>query len=268
LNNIYLATVTENNNIAKNTYQMKLQCPEIAVKVIPGQFVHVRCSELLSPLLRRPFSIADTDNQKKTIIIIYKVIGEGTLLLSKKKPRDVLDIIGPLGRGFPLPPSHKKSLLLAGGLGTAPILFLAKRAAQALKHRNTNISRDKIGLAVIGFPNKQTVFGAEFLKSCGFEVMVMTDDGSYGVKGNPAAFVSRNTGLWEKQIIYSCGPIPMLSRIKDLVDSHNVPAYFSLEERMACGIGACLGCAVKSSDIGYKKVCSDGPVFKSEEVVF
>lgn len=222
---------------------------------------------MLAPLLRRPFSIAVADEQSGTLDIIYKVVGEGTLILSKKKPEDVLDVMGPLGNGFQIPQPGGKPLLIAGGIGTAPLLFLAKRVAQVVTPHDISIGQTGIGLAVIGFSTAEMVFGIDFLKSCGFYVTVMTDDGSYGTKGNPADFLSRHIKLSGEQIIYTCGPIPLLSRVKVIADSHKVPAYISLEERMACGIGACLGCAVRSSDRGYKKVCSDGPVFKSEEVI-
>ncbi len=268
LKKIYAATLKENNMVATHIYQLKLHCPEIAISAIPGQFVHIRCSELLIPLLRRPFSIAVADERSGTLDIIYKVVGEGTLILSKKKPGDVIDVMGPLGSGFPLPPpAAGKLLLIGGGMGTAPLLFLAKMAAKEMASHGTNIGQIYKGLAVTGFSTAEMVFGTDFLESCGFDVTVMTDDGSLGTKGNPADFLIRHIKSTDRQTIYTCGPLPLLSRVKAIADSHRIPAYVSLEERMACGIGACLGCAVKTTGGGYKKVCSDGPVFKSEEIV-
>ncbi|MGI6486474.1 MAG: dihydroorotate dehydrogenase electron transfer subunit [Tepidanaerobacteraceae bacterium] len=272
----YKAVILKSGILAPNTCHSKIYCPKIALCATPGQFVHIRCSGSFAPLLRRPFSIASADGKEGTIDIIFKVVGEGTLILSNKEPDDVVDVIGPLGKGFPMPYPGINPLLIGGGIGTAPLLFLAKKLAQAMLPHDIDMGKST-GLAVLGFSNAEAVFGADFLKSCGFHVMVTTDDGSFGIKGNPADYLSSyfETSCFETQSykksgwqIYACGPIPLLSRIKDISDAYKVPAYVSLEERMACGIGACLGCAVKSPGKGYKKVCSDGPVFDSREVVF
>lgn len=253
---VSLAEIIQNTEIAPDIYKMELQASEIAQKANPGQFLHIRCSDTLSPLLRRPISIADVDKKAGKIKIIYRVVGEGTHLLCQKKPGSRIDLIGPLGKGFPLPNKGKTSIIIGGGIGVAPLFYLAKKISGPVT-------------ALLGFTTKQEAFGIEFLNSLGIEVIITTDDGTLGHKGFPTELLKQYLKQCQDKsdlILYACGPKLMLSGVKAIAARDNIPAYFSLEERMACGVGACIGCSVKSSQEGYKKVCKDGPVFEAGEI--
>ena len=260
---VSLAEITQNAEIAPDIYMMELQAPEIAQNANPGQFLHIRCSDTVSPLLRRPISIADVDEKTGKMKIIYRVVGEGTHLLCQKTPGNRVDIIGPLGKGFPLPDRGKTSIIIGGGIGVAPLLYLAKKIAEEQKSDNSPI-------AMLGFATKQEAFGIEFLKSLGIKVIIATDDGTLGHKGFPTELLEEYFKQHQDKpgrVFYACGPKLMLSGIKAIAARENIRAYFSLEERMACGVGACIGCSVKSSREGYKKVCKDGPVFEAGEIM-
>lgn len=243
---VSLAEIIQNSEIAPDIYRMELQAPEITQKANPGQFLHIRCSDTVSPLLRRPISIAQINEKTGNMGIIYRVVGEGTQLLCQKSPGSRVDIIGPLGRGFPLPDKDKTSVIIGGGIGVAPILYLAEKIAQ--QHKNDNSIT-----VLLGFVTKQEAFGIEFLESLGVKTIVATDDGTLGYKGFPTDLLDKYLKMHQdisRHVIYACGPKHMLSRVKTIAGGKNIPAYLSLEERMACGIGACLGCSVKSTQEG------------------
>ncbi len=257
-----LASIAQNTQIAPDIYLMEIESPEIAEGAQPGQFLHLRCSDTLAPLLRRPISIADVDKRAGKVKIIYRVVGQGTQLLCQKSPGDLLDIIGPLGRGFPMPDKGKTSIIVGGGIGVAPLLYLAKELAGD----ETNGHKP---LTFLGFATKEEAFGIDFLKSLGIKVEICTDDGTLGHKCFPTELLKEHLKEFQdksKITLYACGPKPMLSGIKGIAANENITAYLSLEERMACGVGACLGCSVKSSKSGYKRVCKDGPVFEAGEI--
>lgn len=253
---VSLAEIIQNVEIAPDIYKMELQAPEITQKANPGQFLHIRCSDTVSPLLRRPISIAHVDEKTGKMGIIYRVVGEGTQLLCQKSPGNRVDIIGPLGRGFPLPNKDKTPVIIGGGIGVAPLFYLAKKIPGPVT-------------ALLGFTTKQEAFGIEFLNSLGIEVIIATDDGTLGYKGFPTELLEECLKQYQDKssfIFYACGPKLMLSEVKAIAAREKIPAYLSLEERMACGVGACIGCSVKSSQEGYKKVCKDGPVFEAGEI--
>lgn len=243
---VKLAEIIKNEEIVPNIYKMKIQAPEITQSVNPGQFLHIRCSDTVSPLLRRPISIANVDEKAGIIEIVYRVVGEGTQLLCQKPQGSRVDIIGPLGRGFPLPDKSKTSIIIGGGIGVAPLLYLAKKIAAAQKSDSSTI-------ALLGFATKHEAFGIDFLNSLGVKVIIATDDGTWGHKGVSTELLEKYLNQLQDKfspVLYACGPKLMLSGIKAIVSRENIPAYFSLEERMACGIGACIGCSVKSSRDG------------------
>lgn len=259
---VSLANIIQNVEIAPDVYSMELQAPDIAQNANPGQFLHIRCSDTLSPLLRRPISIADVDKKTGKLKIIYRVVGEGTQLLCQKTAGSRLDIIGPLGNGFPLPEKGKTSIIIGGGIGAAPLLYLAKKIAAKQKNEGSAV-------VLLGFATRHEAFGIEFLNSLGIKVIIATDDGTLGYKGFPTELLKKYLNqLQDKSgiVLYACGPKLMLSEVKAAAMRENIPAYLSLEERMACGVGACIGCSVKSSRKGYKKVCKDGPVFEAGEI--
>ncbi|AEA34143.1 dihydroorotate dehydrogenase electron transfer subunit [Hippea maritima] len=234
--------IIENIEVAKNTYSLKLENPAL-FDVEPGQFFMVKINTYPFPLLRRPFSVADFGEHLE---FIYRVVGEGTRILTTKKAGEFVDVLGPLGKGFSIN-STKRLLLVGGGIGVAPLLYLKKTIEETYK-----ISCD----AYFGFNNADEIFTKDG--------NIATMDGSFGFKGNIVEMVEDM--LDENTLVYACGPTLMLKRLAFLCFEKNSPMQVSLESRMACGIGVCLGCVVQTSDNRYKKVCVDGPVFDFEEI--
>ena len=224
----------------------------------PGQFVSVYTKDP-SKLLPRPISICEINKKHGTLRLVYRVTGEktGTKEFSELKAGDTVPVIGPLGNGFPLEKAvGKKAFLMGGGIGVPPILELAKQIGCEKKQ------------IIVGYRNDETFLKTEFEQNG--EVYISTEDGSAGTKGNVMDAIREN-GL-EADIIYACGPTPMLRAIKNYAEENGIECYISLEERMACGIGACLACVCKTkekdhhSNVHNKRICKDGPVFLSTEV--
>lgn len=243
------AVVVKQEKIASDVYSMWLQTEDIAKAAKPGQFISVYSKDG-SRLLPRPISICEVDGNK--LRIVYRAVGKGTNEFSTYMSEDVLDIQGPLGNGYTL--FDKKAILLAGGIGIPPMLELAKQL---------NCEKE----IVVGY--RDELFLNEELAKYG-NVTIATEDGSVGTKGNVIDAINENniTG----QVIYACGPKPMLRAIKEYAEKNNIEAYLSMEEKMACGIGACLACVCQSTDVDdhslvyNKRVCKEGPVFNSKEV--
>ena len=252
------AKVIKNVEVRENYYKMLLYSPVIAKMARPGQFIQVRLSEKDEPLLRRPISIHRVDGTN--VELLYQVVGRGTQALSRRKRAESLDIIGPLGSGFDYrlgTAGHQTPVLVAGGMGVAPLVFLAEKLA------------GRRALALIGGRTKTHILCEKEFKKYGCEVKIATDDGSRGFKGRVtdllADVIKRDARCAMRGMIYACGPKPMLKAISGLSKQTNIPAQVSLEEHMACGIGACLGCVV-STKTGQKRVCKEGPVFNADEL--
>ncbi len=253
------AKIISNLKQSGNYWYLEFESRLIAQHAVAGQFVNIRVTDGSTPLLRRPLSIHGVRAQK--VKVIYEIIGKGTQILSARKPGEFLDIIGPLGKGFDYQRLGKsreaKNILIAGGMGVAPLVFLAEKL---------KLSQP---LVLIGARSqKQILCGKEF-RALGCEVKVATDDGSRGFKGKVTDLLKHllltiDSGLLT---IYSCGPHLMLKAVGQIAKDHKINAQLSLEEHMACGIGACLGCVV-ATKTGYKTVCKDGPVFSSEELAW
>jgi len=217
-------------------------------KPMPGQFYMISCGDTLEPLLRRPFSFF---SEKEGIIkILYKVIGRGTSILSRKKSGDPINILGPLGNGYPIEPSTP-SVVVAGGVGIASLYPLIE-----------SLGRDS--KVIYGARTSKELLFIDELRGLAGQLILCTDDGSYGHRGSVLSIVE---GLSEDRIIYACGPTAMLRGLSDIAKRKSLRAYISLEENMACGIGACLGCVVKTIR-GYERVCKEGPVFFAGDIVF
>lgn len=233
--------------LSPGIFDFTVSCPELAALAVPGQF-----AQILVPghTLRRPISICSIG--RETLRFVFQVRGEGTEKLSRYRPGDDIDILAPLGKGFPIDP-NKRTLLVGGGIGVPPLLGVA----EALGGN---------AVAVLGFRNRDLVILEEDFKNTGAKVLIATDDGSYGHKG---LVTDLATGE-DFQVLMACGPGPMLRGAGALAGERGVPGYLSLEQRMACGVGACLGCAVALTDGEGREyfghVCKDGPVFPMDRL--
>jgi dihydroorotate dehydrogenase electron transfer subunit len=262
----------------------------------PGQFVEVRCSNGIEPLLRRPLGVHRIT--RAGIELLYEVIGKGTEMLSRKRPGETLDLIGPLGNGFditrttndpaPLGPSglgygageRRTTILIAGGIGVAPLVALAQNLAysgQRIAYRKKNRIH-----VFIGAKTKERILCENDFKKLGCTTHVSTDNGSKGRKGLVSESLSDFLNAKRHTLnatVYACGPIGMLKAVAKIAAGYRIPCQVSLEERMACGVGACLGCPVKVlpkvtgyglrvTGYEYKMVCKDGPVFDAEEIAW
>lgn len=243
MNNMYV--VLSNELIAYKTYKMVLHGDTSSIKA-PGQFINIKIDHP-NTFLRRPISITDYD--ETTISIIYKVFGEGTEILSKTKRFTTLDILSPLGNGFTIKES-KKALLIGGGVGVPPLYRVAKELEQK------NIEFD----VVLGFNNKYDVFLEGMFRALGANVYVATMDGTYGYKGNVLDIIKSKNLYFD--YYYACGPEKMLHAIV----KEDYVGQLSFEERMGCGFGACMGCSHKTIT-SYKRICKEGPVLESSEVL-
>jgi len=237
-------------------YKFSVETPEIAVSAKPGQFLEVKASEIGEVFLRRPISIYNID---KTITeFIFQVKGKGTELLARKEVGDELDIIGPLGEGTFDIKEYKKAVIIGGGIGTYPLYELARQ----LKGKSEIIM-------YMGFRNKELVTLEKEFKNVVNELILTTDDGSYGKKGFAINYLKEDCKKEKPDIIFACGPLPMLKAVQEFANSNKIQCQMSLEERMGCGIGACLGCAVKiisGKEPRFGRVCKEGPIFYATDV--
>jgi dihydroorotate dehydrogenase electron transfer subunit len=245
-------------------FRLSFRSKEIAREARPGQFVMIHPQKFSEPLLPRPFSIHRVQGNRVDLLI--RVAGEGTRQLSGLAPGDVLEIKGPLGRGFTLDP-HGGPILVAGGLGVAPLLFLADRLLKIKQGQHLVSPR-----LLIGAGSKKELLGLREFRAMGIRVQTATEDGSVGHKGLVTDLLEgMTTKALDRAMIYTCGPWGMMRAVTSWAALRSVPCQVSLEARMACGMGACLGCSVarhSNRGQGYAKVCQDGPVFEAREVAW
>ena len=242
-------------------FQFSLASPEIAPKAQPGQFIMVRTSQEYYPLLRRPFSIFDAD--KTHLDIFFQEVGIGTHLLGKMEPEDVLDIIGPLGKGFTVKEENrgKSVALVGGGRGIAPLFFLAQR----LRAQGIEAKFYYGGKSSTDLPLKTRIDENKFAVSCS------TEDGSSGFKGLITEVFESELDALRPVVIYACGPDAMLQGIAQTANERNIPAELSLESLMGCGFGACWGCVKKikkENETSWTKICEEGPVLAGDKIVW
>lgn len=250
-------TVVSHRLIATNIYELILEGKLVNEMKEPGQFVHLRLSEIMEPLLRRPISIANIDEKNERFTMIYRAEGKGTQMLSQKKQGETIDVLGPLGNGFPFERKKgEKALLIGGGIGVPPLYELSQR----LVNQGVEV------IHVLGHETASKVFYFEEFSNLG-KTYIATVDGSYGFKGFVTDVIDQESLTFD--CLYACGPMPMLKALENKYSG--IEGYISLEKRMGCGIGACLACvchiAGDPTGTKYQKVCSDGPVFRMGEVI-
>ena len=248
--------ILKKEKIIEGIYKFTLSAEPIAKTAKAVNFIEIQVSTTGEPFLRRPISIYSIDDDK--IEIIFQVKGKGTEILSEKKVGDVINVLGPLGYGTFSVDNYKKVAIIGGGIGTYPLYELAKQL------------KGKADVTMyMGFRNKDLVtLEKEFEDVCN-KVVITTDDGSYKQKGFALDVLKEDCKKEKPDIIFACGPLPMLKAVQAFVLEENIPCEMSLEERMGCGIGACLGCAVKvisGKEPRYGHVCKEGPVFKATDV--
>jgi dihydroorotate dehydrogenase electron transfer subunit len=244
-----------NREIARDTFLMGLRSSEIAAAARPGQFVMIRVRPGLDPLLRRPFSICAVQ-EDELFLILYRVVGKGTAIMAETPDGDSLSILGPLGNGFVLANPPKQSILIAGGIGAAPLLFLA----QCIKTGPLQL--------MMGFGSADEIIALEQILERTIDFVIATDDGSAGHAGPVTdlleAQLNKNEFEENSVSIFTCGPKPMMKKVATMAIERDIPCQASLEAVMACGLGACQGCSVKTAsnkNRTYSHVCTDGPVF-------
>jgi len=250
-----VAQVLANAAVAAEGYfRLDLDAPRIAAASGPGQFVMVRCGDGLLPLLRRPISVASLDGRRLSLVV--RAVGPGTEWMRNRQPGDRVDLLGPLGNRFSQP-RGRTALLVGGGIGVPPMLSLAE-----------GLAREGYGGAVTAFVGGRTAGDlvlVEELAAAGAEVITATEDGSAGVRGLITEPLAERlaSGVGDAKL-YGCGPEGMLASLARLAGEHDLPCEISLEAHMACGLGACLGCAHQTAAGGLVHVCSEGPVFDAE----
>ena len=252
------AIVLSQECIAEDIYSMWIGSENVSSMAVPGQFIEMYTRDG-SKLLPRPISLCEIDRERNAVRVVYRVTGKntGTEIFSKLTEGMEIDVMGPLGNGFPLDKAEgKKAMLIGGGIGVPPMLETAKQ-----------LKGEKV--SVMGYRSEQ--FLKEEFEALG-NYYIATEDGCAGTKGNVMNAIKENN--LDCDVIFACGPLPMLRAIKEYALENNIVCYVSLEEKMACGVGACLGCVVECVDIDdhshvhNKRVCKDGPVFLSTEVIF
>jgi dihydroorotate dehydrogenase electron transfer subunit len=297
------ANVFLHRRIGPDYFRLQLVCPEIARLARPGQFLMVRVNELQDPFLRRPFSLSRIfpPREKKRrpmdeggVEISYQIRGRGTQLMTRLQEGQRLDLLGPLGNGFWPEEGCRRVILVGGGIGVPPLLAWAQELKKEGPGRKKSPKAPEMTF-LIGGKNKEKILGAGECRRWGIEAQVATEDGSLGAKGLVTDLLEKElvTGRVEDTAIYACGPNPMLARVAQVADQFDLPCQVSLESRMACGVGACLGCTVRfreglpteesqeqqpspsprdcfpaaeSPPFRYARVCKEGPVFDARKI--
>ncbi len=246
--------------------RLQFESDEIAHAAKPGQFVNILTNPSLKPYLRRPISIEDVDNDKKTVSLLIKVVGPGTQSLESAQVGDQLDILGPLGNGFDMDSLAPNTLLVAGGIGVAPFLYLSRTVAGGSKEIFLHLYAG--GASKADLPSWDDFHGLTATRKAA------TEDGSFGKKGLVTDVLKNDLGKFDPKqtTIFCCGPTPMMKAVFDIAIGCGIPCFVSLETTMGCGIGSCLGCVAQIKDqddaIDHLRVCKDGPVFDASRLTW
>jgi dihydroorotate dehydrogenase electron transfer subunit len=251
-----LIEIVSNQRVTHDTWLVALNSAQIAQEAKPGQFVMIRVRSGLDPLLRRPFSICAVTEE--LFLVLYRVVGKGTSLMTELRPGEKLWVLGPLGKGFVVPKKTGSRLLVGGGIGVAPLVFFAQF------HREQNLT------FMSGFRSAQDILSPKAITGEERGLLIATDDGTQGHHGLVTDLLDAALAKDSRnRVVYACGPKPMLKKVAEMTLALKVPCQVSLEANMACGLGACQGCAVKASSKtgkSYFSVCQEGPVFDAEAI--
>ncbi len=251
-----LATVLSNQEIMPGVHLIQAEAPDITAEARPGQFLMVRCGQDYEFILRRPFSIHQANTETGQISLLFAIVGRGTTWLSQLKKNDKVDLLGPLGNGFSLEPEAKNLLLIAGGVGIAPLIFLSQQA----------LTQGKSVTLLLGAPTAEQLYPKHLIPE-GTNYLITTEDGSAGKKGLVTDLLPEFIH-WCHQIC-ACGPVAMCQRLQaqKQLQKKKLFVQLSLEVRLGCGIGICYGCSLETRH-GQKQVCSDGPIFELDEILW
>ena len=256
--------ILENRKYGENLYKIEVFSPYICKNALPGNFINVKCTfaGMHDPLLRRPFSIYEVDRRFNVFSILYLVRGRGTAFLPGLKKGAILDFIGPLGKAFEIEKDFKKYVLVGGGIGVAPLCFIA----------NELLTGGKECHFIAGFKDSTFYSWERDLIKILRNYKIFTEDGSMGEKGIPSEYIRKNLKEFKDHVFVACGPRDMLKELQNIFSDKKIRAQVIMEEKMACGVGTCMGCVIRLKNgkggFDYKRVCSDGPVFDLMEVDF
>ena len=266
--------VMMNRELAAGVYLISLRLPDAFPTPAPGQFVMIKVMDGHDPLLRRPFSIHAFTRVKDYAIleILYKVVGRATKLLSSLPGEAAISIMGPLGQGFALIPARKNIIIIAGGMGLAPLSFLVQQYMNVIRSDASHGGLFRRVICYIGAAGADFLVELEKIEACCEDIRVSTDDGSCGFHGNVIELFRRDQAFYnpDDAAVYACGPAIMLKALAKIFADTEFFCQVSMEERMACGLGACLGCAVagkgQDGQMTYQRVCQEGPVFNIRDL--
>ena len=256
---MHLEQVVRMERLSGDVIRMVLASQRIAESAMPGQFLNMRCGDSFRAYLRRPISICDIHKVDGTVDIVFQVRGAGTELLGRTRPGEAVDVMGPLGNPFkPVPPGGSM-VAVGGGIGSFPLLYLLRTMPEV---RRT---------ALLGFRNLASVVLEDGFTALSEQLEIATDDGSYGQAGFVTGLLERRLEREIPDCVYACGPLQMMKAVVAACLARNIPVQVSMEQRMGCGVGACLVCACKKregDDFTYTHVCRDGPVFNGRDIEF
>lgn len=261
MSELVLAELVKKEQLKPDIFKFSVKAPSIVKEAKPGNFIEIRVTDQLDPFLRRPISIYNLDRENGILEFIFQVKGKGTELLAKREEGKTIDIVGPIGYGTFKYDDYENIAIIGGGIGVFPLYELAKSAKVDYKNVTT----------YLGFRNKDFVVLEEEFGKVSNKLILTTDDGSYAEKGFAINYLEKDMEAGKVDAIYACGPLPMLKAVQKLAIEKEIPCQISLEEKMACGLGVCLGCAVKTAKSPkdapeYWHVCKAGPVFNAKDV--
>jgi len=252
----FICRVSRQVSLGTNYYLIELEAPVLAQTVSPGQFAMLCCGEGFDPFLRRPLSIHQVNKHLGLVSFLYKVRGKGMSWLSRRQSGDQVSLLGPLGRGFNCSKPGSKGLLVGAGVGVAPLLFLASEL----------VDRGWELFILMGGRSESGILRPDTFMEYG-EVKIATEDGTGGIQGSILELLADELEKSSFDRLFSCGPVAVLKGVQGMSKEKGIPAELSLDEWMACGVGACMGCVCQSADGSYLRVCREGPVFEAGEVV-